>query len=200
MKNFDDPDLGQSDDRAAVPGPLVEITGDLDAVGKRFQEQLAGSISGDAARIGERFRAAGVHAPLTGALTTSIGESLRKTLAADSAARKDAVMKSLRAVDVPERIIVRPITTRAKPLEIPNIRPIADVRLEEVVNAVNRLIDVAEQEKQALVAIDDAMEERHAETERNADERADRADNRAAWGVTFAGVAAFLVVIEFFFR
>ena len=61
-------------------------------------------------------------------------------------------------------------------------------------------VDVAEQQNQALIALDDAMEARHAETETHADARAARADNRAAWGVTFAGLAALVVVIEFFFR
>ena len=80
------------------------------------------------------------------------------------------------------------------------MRPIADIRLETLVNAVNQLIDVTQAQNEALLRLNDAMEDRHAESEQSADGRAERADNRAAWGVTFAGLAALVVVIEFFFR
>lgn len=112
-------------------------------------------------------------------------------------------MQSLRTADIPRIDIGEQITalTRVKPLELPKpVRLIADVRLEQLVTAVNRLIEVAEKQNAAVLALDEAMEARHAEAEVHADVRAARADNRAAWGVTFAGLAALGFVIEFFFR
>lgn len=194
MKNFDEePDRGRD---SGPDAPCVEIRGDLGAVSKQFQEKLATSISGDAARITEQFRLAAIHAPATEAVAKGIGESVKEMLAADREAHKDAIMKSLRAVDVPRIDIGKQVTalTRGKPLELPKpVRPIMDIRLEQLVGAV--------------LALDEAMEARHVETESRAEARADRADARAdraellaRWGVTFAGLAAAGVVWEIFIR
>ena len=199
MKNYDDPDLTDAEARRPTRGPRVEILGDPSATMKGFHEKIATSISGDVSRIAERFAAANIYAPAGEALGRSIGASLNLETA--RGARKDAIMKSLRAVDVPRIDVPAMVTTRAKPLEFTKpVRPVADMRLEELVDSVNLLIDLAKQQNEAVLALDEAMDERHVETERRADARAARADNRAAWGVTFAGLAALIVVIEFFVR
>ena len=201
MKNFDEePDRGR-DSGSDVPHD-VEIVGNS-ATFKKLREGLGTSIAGDAAGITERFRAAGVYAPSTAVATRAIAESVKQLEVSQATAMKDVIMKSLRAADMPRIDVGEQLTalTRGKPLELPKpVRPVADVRLEQLVTAVNRLIEVAEKQNAALLALDDAMEARHAETEVHADARAARADNRAAWGVTFAGLAAFGFVIEFFFR
>jgi hypothetical protein len=137
--------------------------------------------------------------------------------ASEAAAR--AALSDLRAIDIPKidlSTTFRPrihtsslVTTRVKPLELDLAKPlrsIVDVRLEalgerlEVVAvALNRLIDVAEVQRDATLASHSAAEVRHARSEALADQRAERAHNLAAWSATFAAVAAIVVVIQFFF-
>jgi hypothetical protein len=129
-----------------------------------------------------------------------IGESVKEMLAADRAAQKDAIMKSLRAVDIPRIDVGKLATTRVKPIEFPKpMRPIADVRLEQLVNAVNQLVDVAKQHNEALFALDEAMEARHTVSESRADERARDTRNLMVWGLCLsfiASVAAILAIYQ----
>ena len=56
------------------------------------------------------------------------------------------------------------------------IRSAEEIRLEAIVDAVNRLIDITERQNAVLVALDSAMETRHAASERHADERFEHSD------------------------
>lgn len=192
MKNFDDANL-DDEARELVPPvrPRVEIVSDPAGLAHALRKAaIAPSIS----------------------MHKRIAESL-SSLDGIKGARENALkaaMGNLHTIDVPKidwaGLVARPqidATTRVKPhaIELPKpIRSIADIRLEAIADAANRLIDVAERQNEALRALDYAMEARHAASEELADERAERADNRAAWAVTFAGLAALGVVVEFFFR
>jgi hypothetical protein len=197
--------------------PRVEIVGEPAAITKRFQETVASSLAGNPAVISQfqdqvaksitgdlskRFGAAGIYAPATAALAKSISGSLT-ALEVNREARMKALtasVRGLRPVELPKLDNVEPIATRVKPIEFERIRSVEDIRLEQLTNAVNQQTEVARNQHEALLALDGAMEARHAEAEMHADERAARSDNRQAWSVTFAGLAALIVVIELFFR
>jgi hypothetical protein len=186
-------------------------------------------IVGDAARITDAYRNAAI-APSV-AMQEQIRASMAKM--GPQAAIRDAstaaikALGDLRKFDVPKidwpamvesaRIpkidVSEHITPRITPLEIEMpkpVRSIVDIRLEElgkkldvVAGTLNQLIDVAEAETAAIVAMHESAEAQAARSESLADDRAADADNRAAWNVTFAAVAAicaFILVLDIVLR
>ena len=202
VKNFDEP----PDPAAPIPDPRetvdrmrVEIVGDQ----QRMAEQLRDSFK-PLASMSDELREA-----LVGS-SRERQETLKAAMAGLARVELPKVDWPLESVRIPRIDLTEVLTTRVAPpaLDLPKpVRSIVDIRLEALAKqleveteTLNRLVDVAQKQTEALLALDDAMEARHAESESAADARAARADNRAAWGVTFAGLAALLIVIEFFVR
>jgi hypothetical protein len=164
--------------------PRVEIIGGTAAIAKAFQgvntkqlqwprfDSLAEALRTSAGDM-RPLRGLGVPAPQ--------GQALAKALANFKAPPK-LDLAAFTTVKAP-KIDYGGMLPRIEPLEMPKaVRPIEDIRLEAIAVAVNRLIDVAEKQNEVLVALDAAMEERHAETESHADDRAARADNTGPRG------------------
>lgn len=196
-EDFDDPDQGDWD----------HASGAVEA-----------GIIGDAARITEQFRQAGL---------TRLGatEKLRESLRLESAewmkqlqgslfaatslesfkiAREcaaSAAIADLRAIDLPKIDVTAHMLPRVEPLQIDFPKPqprVVPAHIEALGAAADRQIDATEAQTTAIVAMHSALEIYATRSEVLAEEQAALADNRVAWGLTFSFLAAAGSVVALF--